>query len=46
MPGEKEQINEKDRLKNGIPLSKITWQAIIDTAKSLNIDNKLIHKCL
>jgi uncharacterized oxidoreductase len=46
MPGEKEVINQKDRLKNGIPLSKITWQAIINTAKSLKIDEKIINKCL
>jgi len=46
MPGEKELLNQKDRLKNGIPLSKITWQAIINTAKSLRIDDKLINKCL
>jgi len=46
MPGEKELSNQKDRLKNGIPLSKITWQAVMNTAKSLKIDDKLINKCL
>ena len=46
MPGEKELLNQKDRLKNGIPLSKITWQAIINAAESLRIDDKLINRCL
>ena len=46
MPGEKEIYNEKDRLKNGIPMTKITWDAIKDTAISLKIDSKLINKCL
>ncbi len=46
MPGEKEIHNEKDRLKNGIPMTKITWDAIKDTAISLKIDSKLINKCL
>ena len=43
---EKEIYNEKDRLKNGIPMTKITWDAIKDTAISLKIDSKLINKCL
>ena len=46
MPGEKEIYNEKDRVKNGIPMTKITWDAIKDTAISLKIDSKLINKCL
>ena len=46
MPGENELLHQKNRLKNGIPLSKITWKAIIDTAKSLNIEDQLINKCL
>ncbi len=46
MPGEPEIINYKYRIKNGIPMTKITWDAITDTAKSLKIDEKLIYKCL
>ena len=46
MPGENELLHQKNRSKNGIPLSKITWKAIIDTAKSLNIEDQLINKCL
>ena len=46
MPGEKEIYTEKDRLKNGIPMTKITWDAIKDTAISLKIDSKLINKCI
>jgi len=46
MPGEPELINYKHRIKNGIPLSKITWEAIINTAISLKVEQKLISKCL
>jgi len=46
MPGEPEINTNKHRIKNGIPLTKITWDAIKETAISLNIDKKLLQKCL
>jgi uncharacterized oxidoreductase len=46
MPGEPELRNKKERLKNGIPMTKITWDAITETANYLKIDKNLITKCL
>jgi len=46
MPGEPEINTNKHRTKNGIPLTKITWDAIKETAVSLNVDKKLLKKCL
>ena len=45
MPGEPENINRTERKKDGIPLTKITWEAIKDTSKQFNISNKLIRDC-
>lgn len=38
VPGQAEVISKEKRLRNGIPLSRHTWKAIVDTAVSVGIN--------
>ena len=45
IPGEPENKNRKDRIKNGIPLTDITWKVIKNIAEELSVNSKLIQNC-
>ena len=45
VPGEPENKNRKERRKNGIPLTKITWNALKEIAEKLNINPEFIQNC-
>jgi uncharacterized oxidoreductase len=42
LPGEPEQRSKARRLENGVPVSVNTWDAILDTARSVGVDEDII----
>jgi uncharacterized oxidoreductase len=44
VPGEPEARSREKRLAEGIPLATHTWRAILDAARSVDVDEVLIGK--
>jgi len=44
VPGEPEMRMRAERLANGIPLPDDTWAAIVETARSIGLDERRIQK--
>jgi uncharacterized oxidoreductase len=43
LPGEPERRSKAERLANGVPLTDETWASIVDTARSVGVDERRIQ---
>ena len=39
IPGDKEILTNDDRMKNGLPVARLVWENIRQTAEKLNVSN-------